>query len=155
MMKCFVRVAFALSLLLFCAVEVFPCTCGVPGTRVKFRTSHSVFIGKVTEMTPFGPTDDFPLAMHMVTFKVEKRWKGSKKPEITAVANFDSPGMCGDLGLKVGERFLIYAEREKGRLLVHGDCSPSMKIEYAAEEVKRLNSFWFRLFARLYPYPDL
>lgn len=50
---------------------------------------------------------------------------------------------------------LIYAPLEKGRLLVVTNCGPNRSAEHAAGEIKQLKSFWFRLFARLYPYPKL
>jgi hypothetical protein len=123
--------------------------------REKFRAADSIFVGTLVEMSPANPTGDFPLAANTVKFKVEKRWKGAGKPEVTAIANYDQPGWCGDLNLTVGERYLIYADRVKGRLLIYTDCGPNRNAKNAAEEIARLNSFKFRFFARLYPYPAL
>jgi hypothetical protein len=135
------------------APDAFACSCADPSVRRKFRDADAVFVGEVVEMSSFGPNDDFPLATNLAKFKVERHWKGSNESEITTVVNFDSPGMCGDLKLAVGERFLIYAERKKGRLLIQTDCGPNRNLKYAGEELKKLNSFRFRLFARFYPYP--
>ena len=154
-MRHLARIAFILSPLLLGAAEARACSCGDPSVREKFRTSDSVFVGRVTELRGFGPTDDFPLAEYLVKFKVERRWKGHDGPELSAVANFDRRGWCGDLNLTVGERYLIYAARTKGRLLIETDCGPNLNVKDAEGEVRRLNGFWFRLFARLYPYPDL
>jgi hypothetical protein len=154
-MKHFAQIACILSLILFGAAEAFACSCANPSVREKFRAANSVFIGQVTELNAFGPTNDFPLAEYLVKFKVEKRWKGSKKPEISAIANFDRRGWCGDLNLTVGERYLIYADHERGQLLIQTDCGPNMNLKDAGDEMKRLDDFWFWLFARLYPYPNL
>ncbi len=154
-MKKFVRIVFMLSLFLLSASEALSCSCADPSVREKFRAANSVFIGQVIEMTPFPPNDDFPPAEYMIRFKVERQWKGSKKSEVVAISDFDRPGWCGDLNLAVGRRYLIYAHRKKGRLLIYTDCGPNMNIQYAGEEIKRLNNRWFRVFAHLYPYPDL
>ena len=146
-------VALAAFLLCLSAREVYACSCADPSVREKFRAADAVFVGKVLEMTPYGPTEDFPLAIYLVRFGVERRWKGSVGREVTAVADFDMPNMCGDLKLAVGETFLIYAPREKGRLRVLTDCGPNRNVKYAGEEMKQLGSFWFRSYARLYPYP--
>ena len=154
-MKKALKVTLAALLLSLCAPAVCACSCADPSVREKFRAADAVFLGKVVEMTPFGPTKDFPLAMYLVRFEIERRWKGARGREVMAVADFDQPGWCGDLNLAVGGRFLIYAPREKGRLRVLTDCGPNRNLKYAGEEMKRLGSFWFRSGARLYPYPTL
>ncbi|HEX7957186.1 MAG TPA: hypothetical protein VF508_09600 [Pyrinomonadaceae bacterium] len=143
----------AAFLLLLCAPAARACSCGEQSVRQKFRYSDAVFLGRVVELTPFGPTEDFPLAVSLVRFEVERRWKGAKARELTGVADFDQPGFCGDLKLAVGGRYLIYAPREKGRLRVLTDCGPNTTAEYAGPEMKRLDSLWFRTTARLYPFP--
>ena len=137
------------------APEVFACSCASFSVREKFRHSDVVFLGKVVEMTPFEPTKDFPLAIHLVRFEVEKSWKGDVGREVTAVADIDIPVMCGDLNLAVGESYLIYAPREKGRLRVLTDCGPNLNAKHAGREMKQLGGFWLRARARLYPYPKL
>ena len=154
-MKRLFHLAFTTAVILISAQEVFPCSCADPSVREKFRAADSVFLGSLIEMSPTNPTKDFPLAANMVKFKVEKRWKGAGKSEIMALANYDQPGWCGDLNLMAGEKYLIYAAREKGRLVIYTDCGPNRNFKYAAEEIKRLKGFWFRFFARLYPYPTL
>ncbi|MCA1618299.1 MAG: hypothetical protein LC795_03085 [Acidobacteria bacterium] len=138
-----------------CAPEAFACSCAGFSVRQKFREADAVFLGRVAEMTPFGPTEDFPMAMYLVRFEVEKRWRGDVGRGVTAVADVDMPVMCGDLNLAVGESYLIYAPREKGRLRVLTDCGPNLNAKYADEEMKRLGGFWLRARARLYPYPKL
>jgi hypothetical protein len=143
-------VAFLLCLF---AREAGACSCREQTVREKFRSSDAVFVGKVIELTPVEPTKDFPIAMYLVKFEVERSWKGARGRVVTAVADFDQPGFCGDLKLAAGGSYLIYAPREKGRLRVLTDCGPNMHVGYAGEEMKRLSSFGFRAKARLYPYP--
>jgi len=154
-MKRLLRLGFAIAVILISAPEVFPCSCADPSVREKFRAADSVFLGSLIEINPTNPTEDFPLAANMVKFRVEKRWKGARKPEIVALANYDQPGFCGDLSLMLGERYLVYADREKGQLVIYTDCGPNRNFKYAGKEIERLNGFWFRFFARLYPYPSL
>ncbi|HEX8283026.1 MAG TPA: hypothetical protein VF588_06710 [Pyrinomonadaceae bacterium] len=145
---------FAALLLSLNAREARACSCADFSVRQKFRGADAVFLGRVVELTPFGPTEDFPAAMYLVRFEVERRWKGDAGREVTAVADVDIPNMCGDLKLAVGESYLIYAPREKGRLHVYGDCGPNRDAKDAGDEMKRLGGFWFRVRARLYPYPE-
>jgi|SRR5919205_65185 hypothetical protein len=147
-------VCVAALLLCLCSADALACSCMVYSVRHNFRHSDAVFVGKVVEVTPLEPTDDFPLAASLVRFEVERRWKGARGREVTAVADVGMAG-CAPLSLSVGESFLIFAPREKGRLHVTTWCGPSMKVGNAAEEMKRLDSFWLRASARLYPYPKL
>jgi hypothetical protein len=155
-MKYFCRTFLFLALLMCSAPIAFSCSCSDPSQREKFREANTVFLGEVTEYGERKVTDeDFSAYPFLVRFKVERQWKGAKKQEIVALADYDNPGWCGDLDLKVGERFLIYAYREKGRLLVVTDCGPNRKAVYAEEELGKLNNFWFRIFARVYPFPKV
>jgi hypothetical protein len=140
----------------FTAFLAYPCSCADPSQREKFRSANAVFLGKAIEIKEYtDPDKDFQMFIQTVKFEVRKQWKGAKKPEIVALAAFDLPGWCGDLNLTVGESYLIYAAREKGRLLVYTDCGPNRNVKYAWEEIKQLKNFWFRFFARLYPYPQI
>jgi hypothetical protein len=155
-MKFALQSALLFWMLALSASSAYPCSCADPSQREKFRRASAVFIGRVIEITDYNdPDEDFVLFTNRVKFKVERQWKGARKPEVTALASFDSPGMCGDLNLAVGEEYLVYADREKGRLLFYTDCGPNRNSKYAEDEIKRLNSFWFRFVARLYPYPKL
>lgn len=148
-----IKVVCAFALLPLCAPAALACSCGDPGVRARFRAADFVFVGRVLEMKPAEPDEASPTAVSLVRFEVEGQWKGAKRTEVVAVADYDMPGMCGDLNLAVGRRYLIYAPVEKGRLRVGADCGPNRDAEYAAREIKKLKSFWFRLFARVYPYP--
>ena len=62
--------------------------------------------------------------------------------------------MCEGFEMPVGERFIIYAKRKSGFLLVHRSfCSPNKNVKYAKDEIKNLNNFFFRAYTFLYPYP--
>jgi hypothetical protein len=50
----------------------------------------------------------------------------------------------------VGRRYLVYAFEEK--LLVTASCGRTMLAEYAGKEMEKLDRFWYRVGARLYPF---
>ena len=153
-MKRVFGVTFAALLLCLCTREAFACSCAEFTTRQNLRQSGAVFLGKVVEMLPAEAGNDFPLAQYVVKFEVERRWKGARAREVSAIASTDWAGMCGDLKLEVGERFLIYAERRKGRLFIYRDCGPSRPAKDAGEEMKKLDALMPRAKARLNPYPQ-
>jgi hypothetical protein len=146
-------VTFAALLLCLCARDASACSCAEFSTRQNLRRSGAVFLGKVVEMLPADPGGDFPPAEYVVRFEVERRWKGARGREVSALASTDWPGMCGDLKLEVGGRFLIYAERRKGRLFIYRDCGPSRPAKDAGEEMKKLDGLTLRADAPLNPYP--
>ena len=142
------RAAFLLALLALTASPAYSCSCGDIPQRKVFRGSRAVFLGEFVESFPSNDKD-FLLA---VKFKVIKQWKGKKKPEQVLLWGFDIPGMCGDLKLEKGERYLIYADREKNNLTVHADCGRSSHVKYAEGDVRKLNNFFYRLAYRIYPF---
>lgn len=147
---------FILSLLFAVSVsDVFACSCGEFSVRQKLRMADAIFAGEIIETTPYFEEVNKQILANKVIFKVEKQWKGKKNPEIPIFVTFDSPGWCGDMNLAKGERYLIYAFREKDKLITHADCGPnlSMKWEGTKKELAKLNDFWYRLFSRFYPYP--
>lgn len=147
-----IRFFCAVCFTIFCVSISFACSCADPSVREKFRGSSVVFVGEVISFEALEkPTDNFFL--DKAVFKVVEQWKGKKQAEISAIVSIDSPGMCGDLDLKVGEKFLIYAPKENNQYAIYRDCGPSIPYKYADKEIKKLDSFWYRLFSDFYPYP--
>ena len=135
----------AFILVALSASSVLACSCADPSQRKKFRTADYVFLGTAVRMAD-SHVQDFAYA---VTFNVERQWKGPKLHEPLVNFTFDSPGMCGDLHLAEGQRFLIYAYRQNHDLISYTDCGPNLQAQYADGEVRHLNKFWFRFFARV------
>jgi hypothetical protein len=147
-MKHFSRASLLLILLAVAASPAYSCSCADIPQRKVFRASRAVFLGEFVESFP-SRDKDFLLA---VKFKVIRQWKGERKPEHVLLRGFDIPCMCGDLKLDKGERYLIYAEREKNDLIVHADCGRSRHIKHAEGDVEKLDNFFRRSAYRLHPF---
>lgn len=133
---------------------VSACSCADPSQRERFRASNAVYLGEVVEIKDTKESsEELKMYFYSVKFKVEKQWKGKKSEEITVLASYDSPGWCGDLNLRVGVRFLIYARKSAGKLVVHQDCPISRTAEYAKDEIKNLNNIFFRTYSFVFPFP--
>jgi hypothetical protein len=150
-MKLFVRISLMTAVLIFGALSVYACSCADPSVREKFRWADVVFVGELVEKAD--AEQNSSELVHSTRFKVEKSWKGVAARELKILFGFDMPGMCGDLPLNIGERYLIYAYRRKEGLITQVDCGPNRIAENVPDEINKLNGFWFRMFARLYPYP--
>ena len=136
------RFILSLTILIVCAVTIHPCTCSEPGARADFRSARPIFVGKVLSIRDReGPGLE-------IRFKVEKRWKGHRDNEATAF--WEGIGPCGGFLFETGRTFLVYA-REK-EMSVYTSCDRTARIDNASEDIKKLNSLWFRLFARLIPF---
>jgi len=136
-----------LAVLIGSAPNVSPCSCRDQSEREKFRTADYVFVGQALEIAD----SNLEYFLYAVKFKVEKQWKGSRTPEQIVNFDFDTPGMCGDLNLEKGKRYLIYAYRKKEGLVSYNDCGPNLKIEHATASMKRLDNPMYRVWSRLYP----
>ena len=85
--------------------------------------------------------------------KVLKSWKGAKSETIAVELDFTGyGGNCPALtGFEVDEDYLIFAYGKDLKVTV--ECPDSARItsenEYPRNEMKRLDRFWFRLWARI------
>jgi hypothetical protein len=146
----------------FCFQAVNACTIKVPPFRKEFRRAESVFTGKVVKIVEaYSPTAkeaaSFPEGWESwkyfskITFEVKHKWKGdaSDTREFVAVAFFDCGCPGGFDAFKTGEEFLVFAD-EKNFVWI---CdSYKIEDEWAKDRIKRLDSFWFRAWARVYPF---
>ena len=142
------RAALLLTLFFLPSPKALACSCAEWSISEKFRRANLVFVGHVIEIKD-APGNDGLIVRH-VTLKVEKRWKGSGGATVTLAWGIDMPGMCNDLPLVMGERYLIYSSRQtvmyQGRkrkeLTVRPDCGPNYLAKYHEEEIRKLDSSW-------------
>ena len=128
------------------------CSCDDPSVRQKYREADAVFVGEVISFKTWdNPVNKY--FFYKVDFRVERQWKGKKQKVISAVASYDQPGMCNDLSLNVGEKFLIYTPLKKKQYIIYRECGPNRNAKSAKKEIKKVGSFWRRLFYDLFPYP--
>lgn len=133
------------------------CSIYLPPLRHDFRKAETVFVGKVLSVEPAVLTKDEEKKLSKlkerelfsrIKFQIIKQWKGANvnEREYVGIA-FDFCG-CPDWPMDQfveGKEYLIFA-REKNTLSV---CE-SMSV--TPEVMKRLDSFWFRTWARIYPF---
>jgi hypothetical protein len=148
-----IRTFFILALLAAASSTAYSCSCADPTVREKFRTSDLVFVGRITDIQAAPSNSD--MFVYTVTLHVEKKWKGAAKSDVRVLWAYDRPGWCNDLPLAKGQRYLIYTSREKGSYGVYPDCGTNYLAETRSQEIAKLNGFWFRVSARLFPYPRL
>jgi hypothetical protein len=131
------RALLALGLVACAAGAAFACTCDDPPLETKFKDAGAVFVGEAVELTKVHVN----FYEYSVRFKVERSWKGASGPEIEMFAAYDLPGMCNDLRLSPGEKYLVYADTDKeGRLYIARDCGPTANLRHATEEVEQLQA---------------
>lgn len=135
--------------------SLYACTCSAPSQRSAYRDAKAVFIGEVVEVSENAPIPPKLKGMVFfgVKFRVQKSWKGVRGREVTILS---------DMGLlscyhrtdkfHTGEKYLVYAYDKE---LADWGCARSISLEDASQEIRRLNNVWFRLFARMYPFPKL
>ena len=153
-MQHLIRAIVVVGILTSSAQIVYSCTCSAANQRRSFKDAAVVFIGRVIEIRELKEDapykGGFPVALK-VRLKVEKSWKGKKQPEITVLSQ-QYTGWCGGFNFKVGERYLLYAYTEDKWLIAHSVCTRSSPLAQASDQVNNLNNFWYRLFARMYPF---
>jgi hypothetical protein len=147
-----IQIAIVTGVLALSALTVHACSCGEPSQREKFRKADIVFLGELVEQTFIKEVPKDSTLFQAVNFSIKRQWKGTHQKQIRVLLEFDTPGMCGDLPLVVGTEYLMYVYRKREGLVSWIDCGPNMLARDASADMKNLNSFWFRFFARVWPF---
>jgi len=151
--KITVTVSIFLSLLLW-EPTAFPCTCNIQKHRADFRKAKSVFVGRVIDVDRKRtiPERLSGGVVYSAKFEIEKAWKGSSKSEVAVFVWRDFG--CGGFDFQLSEKYLVYVFDNEW--VAYTACSRSRPyIRSSVEtdkELKQLDSFWFRLCARLNPF---
>ena len=151
-MKLSLHLVMLVGLLMMAASPAEACSCADPSQREKFRKADIVFLGEVLQHGYVDPVPQDGEFLELANFAVKRQWKGERKQQIRLLLTFDAPGMCNDLKLTVGRQYLMYAYREKEGWVSYTDCGPNLWASEATEEMKNLDSFWFRLWARVWRF---
>lgn len=133
------------------------CTVDIEPLRKTFRQSKYVFIGEIVSVESIEKSElpeklkkyDYLVKL---TFKVENSWKGNSKN----ITIYSSP-FCScpwrQYNFSVGKRFLVFADKNS-----YFDVCNLSNIEVDSDEnnnlnliIKRLDKFWFRTWASIYP----
>ena len=148
-----VRSLFLLVLLFVAgAVVTTACECPIGTHRENFRWAKTIFVGEAVSVGTsklFNPkVSDRPL--YAVTFNVERRWKGAGGREVTVLTD-SCASMCCQIRFREGGRYVVYVHEDS---FVPSDCAWSAELDSdkAGENMRDLNSFWFRLKARMWPF---
>lgn len=149
-----------LAVLAISAPAAHGCTCdALPKASTAFRKARAVFMGQVigktqSKLPANWDSDTMPMVSDVVTFRIEKQWKGIRQSEVEAWIDLRFLN-CSSMQFRQGERYLIYADSYKGSLVVYwcdrAALTESLSSEWAQKRVRQLNSFWFRMRARLFP----
>lgn len=125
------------------------CEIDYPPLRKEFRTSKYVFVGKVIAIND--PTGSAPKPKDRqihgtITFHVDQSWKGGKATEVSLYSNVGASG-CGPFDyFRKDETYLVFAENSYVHFL------SATKLDQAKNKIKRLDDFWFRTWARVFPF---
>ncbi|MEJ7848193.1 MAG: hypothetical protein WKF92_08915 [Pyrinomonadaceae bacterium] len=142
--------------IIFFAEPAFACTCVLNSLSKRFRKAEAVFVGSFGDYKDESTSDVQNFRKGLPILEVKKAWKGVKK-EYVAV-DFDFEGATGGCPwfyrLEKGKEYLIFAYGKE--LKVSVECSDSReltaKYDWTSEELGKLDSFWFRTKARLWPF---
>lgn len=140
----FVIYAGIFVLFLFASVAQ-ACTC-LDSPSKRFRGAKKIVEGQVLTIGAEQRNQEGWLRIPL-TIRVSKSWKGSADKEMSVWTNRFGP--CSAFTFEKGEDYLFYVDRNG---FVSSDCNSSVQAssKVAAEDKKRLRSWWFRFKARLH-----
>lgn len=96
-----------------------------------YGSADVIFTGLVTEVSLESPAYRF--SNKVVRFSVDEAYKGVQDSTVELVTS-SSTASCG-YPFKQGQRYLVYARREKNGKLTDRLCSPTAPLEFATRDV--------------------
>jgi hypothetical protein len=146
------RILLSLMLVALGTTSADACECPFGTRKSNFRWAKIIFTGEVVsvgERKFFNPKLS-PVPLRAVTFKVEKVWKGAKQGEVTVLTD-SCASMCCTIEFHEGRKYLVYVWEGA---FVSSNCAWTAELgsERAEQNVRDLNSLWFRLKARLWGF---
>lgn len=116
--------------------DIYSCSCEFWSARKKLRKAKIVFVGEVLSTT----CQKVSCQENMITFKVEKYWKGVKESQVQI---YSAPPVCCTCGLQVGngDKVLVFAFKGEGEKLETSLCSSTrVGTEIANKEMRELGN---------------
>lgn len=144
--------------------SIFACTVVVQGIRKEFRRSSQVLVGEfmtfddrevkdvpewlADKWKPYGPLAN-------ATFRIKRSWKGQRTGQITLYVSPLCDCPMRQLFPNPDEEILVFADKDG----VVDSCnffviekSNDRRTDDLEKTIKTLDSFWFRTWARIYPF---
>ena len=128
--------------LLLLADNVAACSCSGPRQSAGFHpcmtywTADAVFTGMVEEIS-FAQLDadgkPRPFSEKVAHFSVDEAFRGVEGRTIEITTNYNTPS-CG-YDFKQGQRYFVYARRDKDGKLKEWLCGPTVRLEEAAPDL--------------------
>jgi len=140
-------------LLIITAANAYPYSCDLVSQRKAFRNASAVFLGQAIE---YLDNPNVERDGHLIVkFKVERNWKGTHTSEVIIRSEF---GAVYGFHFEIGKHYLVYAYGKE--LFAPTVCARSAEIvdakfaEYKAQqtEIAKLNNWWYRTAARVFPF---
>ncbi len=152
---------FTLTILLI-AESAYGCSCIILPLTKRFRQSEAIFVGRLAYDYDTAKSSVQNFDEGRPVFEVTKRLKGISKRYVAINLDWDEiakGGMCPTLvRFEEDKDYLIFAYGDN--LTIQSVCSDSRKLntqspewdKHTASEIRKLESFWFRTRARLWPF---
>lgn len=155
-MKLYFNALIVIPLLVTIGVaNAYPCSITCSSLRNSFRKAKVIFVGEVVEIGERTNVSS-ETSLFRVKFRIEKSWKGVKGTEIVVLTDqvgiADDSRLCPGFNFLEGEKYLVFIYGNDLRTFT-GPCGGSSKpLTAVSNEIKKLNSWWFRFNARVFPF---
>jgi hypothetical protein len=151
-----------------CLQTAAACTIIIPPLRKEFRKAKAVFVGKITDVSfNYLPTEkekrDIPEywtegawkdknIFSKVTVEINNEWKGGgagKRVFVAVAQDFCACAATKMSEFKAGEEYLFFAAGKNFVAVCDSDKTDS---QWTIDKMQRLDDFWFRVWAGIYPF---
>lgn len=162
------RISTLRTLVFFCVLllsvsqDAIGCEIVALPLRREFKRAERVFQGRVVRVQELPEnkvarksTERDSFATHKLTLEVVRSWKGSRQDTVEVTTSDYCPCPSRKYEFVTGKEFLIYADK-KGYVdicnLYFIEKTSGERLKYFNETTRHLDKFWFRTWARIYPF---
>ena len=119
--------------------------------RKSFRKAEAVFLAEVAKITALTNVDyEKSLVDGDISFRIIESWKGKYRDQTVLSGNVGwNCGCAGPGEFKIGTQYIVFVDKSSNANF----CDATIAELAAGKKiVGRLDSFWFRTWAGIYPF---
>jgi len=133
------------------AQTTFGCSEVIEPFRKSFRRANAVFLAEVTEISTRANVDyKKSLVDGEISFRIINSWKGGYRESVTLAGNVGWACGCSHPNeFTVGTKYIVAVDKMSNANFC---ASTNAETDYGKKMAGRLDSFWFRSWAGIYPF---
>lgn len=130
------------------------CSCVVTPLSKRFRNAEAIFVGRAADYDNILPANIQNYVEGRPVLEVGRSWKGIDKKYVAVDFDLSTAiGGCPSFWrFEEGRDYLVFAYGRSLEIQISCSDTKAVGVGYSKQEMRRLDSFWFRTKTRFWPF---